>query len=223
MRAWHFLMYCVGIEDVFWWEMCFPCDIVLEDVYWAMREKEELHCCMELYNFHHVIYYGYIHMWGWEPLATFPWERYWTVGVTLTPLWKYKLYMRPVYWHDESEWLVFSSKHSETFNNIVWSEFANRFSSATNLIYKINAYNSLCLLPWVYCFKHIAFMFMTFILEYASGGSLYEYLSSDASEEISMRQIMTWATEIAKGTHKNAQTPGWSWCSQQKTFISKNS
>ncbi|TSM68883.1 Mitogen-activated protein kinase kinase kinase 20 [Bagarius yarrelli] len=36
------------------------------------------------------------------------------------------------------------------------------------------------------------------VTEYASGGSLYEYLSSDASEEISMRQIMTWATEIAK-------------------------
>lgn len=49
--------------------------------------------------------------------------------------------------------------------------------------------------------------FMTFISEYASGGSLYEYLSSDASEEISMRQIMTWATEIAKGTHKHVQTP----------------
>ncbi|KAG7331101.1 hypothetical protein KOW79_005070 [Hemibagrus wyckioides] len=39
------------------------------------------------------------------------------------------------------------------------------------------------------------------VTEYASGGSLYEYLSSDASEEISMRQIMTWATEIAKGMH----------------------
>ncbi|KAF7709561.1 mitogen-activated protein kinase kinase kinase 20 isoform X1 [Silurus meridionalis] len=39
------------------------------------------------------------------------------------------------------------------------------------------------------------------VTEFASGGSLYEYLSSDASEEISMRQIMTWATEIAKGMH----------------------
>ncbi|XP_036422407.1 mitogen-activated protein kinase kinase kinase 20 isoform X4 [Colossoma macropomum] len=39
------------------------------------------------------------------------------------------------------------------------------------------------------------------VTEYASGGSLYEYLSSDASEEISMKQIMTWATEIAKGIH----------------------
>ncbi|XP_062861737.1 mitogen-activated protein kinase kinase kinase 20 isoform X2 [Trichomycterus rosablanca] len=39
------------------------------------------------------------------------------------------------------------------------------------------------------------------VTEYASGGSLYEYLSSDASEEIIMKQIMTWATEIAKGMH----------------------
>uniref|UniRef100_A0AAR2LR62 Protein kinase domain-containing protein n=1 Tax=Pygocentrus nattereri TaxID=42514 RepID=A0AAR2LR62_PYGNA len=39
------------------------------------------------------------------------------------------------------------------------------------------------------------------VTEYASGGSLYEYLSSDESEEISMKQIMTWATEIAKGMH----------------------
>ncbi|KAI4871963.1 hypothetical protein NFI96_021267 [Prochilodus magdalenae] len=39
------------------------------------------------------------------------------------------------------------------------------------------------------------------VTEYASRGSLYEYLSSDASEEISMKQIMTWATEIAKGMH----------------------
>lgn len=52
----------------------------------------------------------------------------------------------------------------------------------------------------IYIYLH--FLFISFILEYASGGSLYEYLSSDASEEISMRQIMTWATEIAKGTHK---------------------
>lgn len=52
---------------------------------------------------------------------------------------------------------------------------------------------------------------MTFISEYASRGSLYDYLSSDASEEISMRQIMTWATEIAKGTHKHAYTLECNW------------
>ncbi|XP_076858915.1 mitogen-activated protein kinase kinase kinase 20 isoform X2 [Brachyhypopomus gauderio] len=39
------------------------------------------------------------------------------------------------------------------------------------------------------------------VTEYACGGSLYEYLSSDESEEISMKQIMTWAAEIAKGMH----------------------
>ncbi|KAK1789447.1 hypothetical protein P4O66_014894 [Electrophorus voltai] len=39
------------------------------------------------------------------------------------------------------------------------------------------------------------------VTEYASGGSLYEYLSSDNSEEISMKQIMTWAADIAKGMH----------------------
>lgn len=39
-----------------------------------------------------------------------------------------------------------------------------------------------------------------FITEYASGGSLYEYLSSEQSEEMDMEQIMTWAIQIAKGT-----------------------
>lgn len=38
--------------------------------------------------------------------------------------------------------------------------------------------------------------------EYASGGSLYEYLSSEQSEEMDMEQIMTWAIQIAKGKHK---------------------
>lgn len=35
--------------------------------------------------------------------------------------------------------------------------------------------------------------------EYASGGSLYDYLSSDESEEMDIGHIMTWATEIARG------------------------
>ncbi|XP_048834956.1 protein kinase Npk [Brienomyrus brachyistius] len=39
------------------------------------------------------------------------------------------------------------------------------------------------------------------VTEYASGGSLYEYLSSEESEEMDMGQIMTWATDIAKGMH----------------------
>ncbi|XP_015231748.1 PREDICTED: mitogen-activated protein kinase kinase kinase MLT-like isoform X1 [Cyprinodon variegatus] len=39
------------------------------------------------------------------------------------------------------------------------------------------------------------------VTEYASGGSLYDYLSSDESEEMDMRQIMSWAAEIAKGMH----------------------
>ncbi|XP_018585185.1 mitogen-activated protein kinase kinase kinase 20 isoform X1 [Scleropages formosus] len=39
------------------------------------------------------------------------------------------------------------------------------------------------------------------VTEYASGGSLYDYLSSDESEEMDMGQIMTWAMEIAKGMH----------------------
>lgn len=38
-----------------------------------------------------------------------------------------------------------------------------------------------------------------FSTEYASGGSLYDYLSSDDSEEMDMGQIMTWAAEIARG------------------------
>ncbi|XP_062389811.1 mitogen-activated protein kinase kinase kinase 20 isoform X1 [Sardina pilchardus] len=39
------------------------------------------------------------------------------------------------------------------------------------------------------------------VTEYASGGSLYEFLSSDESEAINMKQIMTWAMDIAKGMH----------------------
>lgn len=38
-----------------------------------------------------------------------------------------------------------------------------------------------------------------FSTEYASGGSLYDYLSSDESEEMDMGQIMTWAAEMARG------------------------
>uniref|UniRef100_A0A665WXD7 Protein kinase domain-containing protein n=1 Tax=Echeneis naucrates TaxID=173247 RepID=A0A665WXD7_ECHNA len=39
------------------------------------------------------------------------------------------------------------------------------------------------------------------ITEYASGGSLYDYLSSDMSENMDMGQIMTWAADIARGMH----------------------
>ncbi|XP_044074277.1 tyrosine-protein kinase ABL2-like isoform X2 [Siniperca chuatsi] len=39
------------------------------------------------------------------------------------------------------------------------------------------------------------------VTEYASRGSLYEYLSSEQSEEMDMEQIMTWAIQIAKGLH----------------------
>ncbi|XP_068604453.1 protein kinase Npk [Brachionichthys hirsutus] len=39
------------------------------------------------------------------------------------------------------------------------------------------------------------------VTEYANGGSLYEYLSSEQSEEMDMEQIMTWAIQIAKGMH----------------------
>ncbi|XP_068558765.1 mitogen-activated protein kinase kinase kinase 20-like isoform X2 [Cebidichthys violaceus] len=39
------------------------------------------------------------------------------------------------------------------------------------------------------------------VTEYASAGSLYEYLSSEQSEEMDMEQVMTWAIQIAKGMH----------------------
>ncbi|XP_072117957.1 mitogen-activated protein kinase kinase kinase 20-like isoform X3 [Mobula birostris] len=39
------------------------------------------------------------------------------------------------------------------------------------------------------------------VTEYAPGGSLFDYLSSDESEEMDMDQIMAWATDIAKGMH----------------------
>lgn len=47
---------------------------------------------------------------------------------------------------------------------------------------------------------HYFCLCMILLTEYASGGSLYEYLSSDQSEEMDMEQIMTWAIQIAKGT-----------------------
>lgn len=56
----------------------------------------------------------------------------------------------------------------------------------------------------------MAFLFMftccnhclcvSLLAEYASAGSLYEYLSSEQSEEMDMEQIMAWAIQIAKGT-----------------------
>ncbi|XP_028836159.1 protein kinase Npk [Denticeps clupeoides] len=39
------------------------------------------------------------------------------------------------------------------------------------------------------------------VTEYAGGGSLYDFLSSSASEEMDMDQVMTWAVDIAKGIH----------------------
>ncbi|XP_053295923.1 mitogen-activated protein kinase kinase kinase 20 [Pleuronectes platessa] len=39
------------------------------------------------------------------------------------------------------------------------------------------------------------------VTEYASGGSLYEYLSSDESEDMDMGQIMTWAADMGRGMH----------------------
>lgn len=36
-------------------------------------------------------------------------------------------------------------------------------------------------------------------LEYASLGSLYDYINSNRSEEMDMDHIMTWATDVAKG------------------------
>lgn len=36
-------------------------------------------------------------------------------------------------------------------------------------------------------------------IEYASLGSLYDYINSNRSEEMDMDHIMTWATDVAKG------------------------
>lgn len=51
-------------------------------------------------------------------------------------------------------------------------------------------------------------MCLFFHPEYASGGSLYEYLSSEQSEEMDMEQIMTWAIQIAKGAPVKWGKPG---------------
>lgn len=61
-------------------------------------------------------------------------------------------------------------------------------------------YMRLCILICIIC------MCVCFIVEYASGGSLFDYLSSAESEDISMKQIMTWAMDIAKGII-NMHTP----------------
>lgn len=37
------------------------------------------------------------------------------------------------------------------------------------------------------------------LTEYASAGSLFDYINSNKSEEMDMDHIMTWATDIAKG------------------------
>ncbi|XP_032072602.1 mitogen-activated protein kinase kinase kinase 20-like isoform X1 [Thamnophis elegans] len=39
------------------------------------------------------------------------------------------------------------------------------------------------------------------VTEYASAGSLYDYINSNRSEEMDMDHIMTWAMDIAKGMH----------------------
>lgn len=52
-------------------------------------------------------------------------------------------------------------------------------------------------------FTHNHAVCVCFLTEFASGGSLYEYLSSEHSEEMDMKQIMTWALQIAKGTPEN--------------------
>ncbi|XP_039350916.1 mitogen-activated protein kinase kinase kinase 20 isoform X2 [Mauremys reevesii] len=39
------------------------------------------------------------------------------------------------------------------------------------------------------------------VTEYASVGSLYDYINSNRSEDMDMEHIMTWATDIAKGMH----------------------
>uniref|UniRef100_A0A8C3F8M2 Mitogen-activated protein kinase kinase kinase 20 n=1 Tax=Chrysemys picta bellii TaxID=8478 RepID=A0A8C3F8M2_CHRPI len=39
------------------------------------------------------------------------------------------------------------------------------------------------------------------VTEYASVGSLYDYINSNRSEDMDMEHMMTWATDIAKGMH----------------------
>lgn len=45
------------------------------------------------------------------------------------------------------------------------------------------------------------FVCCCFLTEYASAGSLFDYINSNKSEEMDMDHIMTWATDIAKGKH----------------------
>lgn len=49
---------------------------------------------------------------------------------------------------------------------------------------------------------HLGFNYMLIFplkIEYASLGSLYDYINSNRSEEMDMDHIMTWATDVAKG------------------------
>lgn len=45
----------------------------------------------------------------------------------------------------------------------------------------------------------MCFFFLFIVIEYASAGSLFDYINSNKSEEMDMDHIMTWATDIAKG------------------------
>lgn len=80
----------------------------------------------------------------------------------------------------------------------------------------------------VQCFKMscafiLFILFFIFLTEYASAGSLFDYINSNKSEEMDMDHIMTWATDIAKG--KQDQTSDVFYFTQQTnedTFLIKS-
>ncbi|KAF7222758.1 serine/threonine-protein kinase 26-like, partial [Nothobranchius furzeri] len=58
-----------------------------------------------------------------------------------------------------------------------------------------------CCFPTYLILRNMSTDNISILSEFASEGSLYEYLSSEQSEEMDMEQIMTWAIQIAKGIH----------------------
>ena len=58
---------------------------------------------------------------------------------------------------------------------------------------------------------HLSFNYMRIFplkTEYASLGSLYDYINSNRSEEMDMDHIMTWATDVAKGNNNACRVGG---------------
>ena len=74
-------------------------------------------------------------------------------------------------------------------NNVNWAQWQEQYVDKTPAGRTVWNFNMLMT-------QSVILFFLT---EYACGGSLYDYLSSDDSEKMDMGQILTWSAEIARG------------------------